>query len=160
MPLYGCVSSLKKYEGLSGINSLDFVFLFIPVEAAFMLALQEEPALFHEAYNRHVVLVSPTTLMVTLRTVANIWRVPWLEKRTARFSDAEAITEDEAYVEFISLSRDGTKLVTTSDASGNPDAEGFTVTGDLWHLSTGRGNDAKLHPRAPRLAFDDACRLL
>ena len=66
--------SMKSYERLEGIRTLDFVFIFIPVEAAFMLALQEEPGLFKEAYDKHIVLVSPTTLLATLRTVENIWR--------------------------------------------------------------------------------------
>ncbi len=66
--------SRKNYESLEGIQTLDFVFIFMPIEAAFMLALQEEPALFKEAYDKQIVLVSPTTLMATLRTVANIWR--------------------------------------------------------------------------------------
>ena len=66
--------SRKNYESLQGIHTLDFVFIFMPIEAAFMLALQHEPELFREAYDKHIVLVSPTTLMATLRTVANIWR--------------------------------------------------------------------------------------
>lgn len=66
--------SVKNYESLEGLQSLDFIFIFMPVEAAFMLALQAEPALFKEAYDKQIVLVSPTTLMATLRTVANIWR--------------------------------------------------------------------------------------
>ncbi|GAA5316641.1 MAG: DNA recombination protein RmuC [Candidatus Pelagadaptatus aseana] len=64
----------KSYEDLEGLRTLDFVFLFVPVEAAFMLALQEDPGLFREAYDKHIVLVSPTTLLATLRTVENIWR--------------------------------------------------------------------------------------
>lgn len=66
--------SRKNYESLKGIQTLDFIFIFMPVEAAFMLALQNEPALFKEAYDKQIILVSPTTLMATLRTVANIWR--------------------------------------------------------------------------------------
>jgi DNA recombination protein RmuC len=66
--------SRKNYESLQGIQTLDFVFIFMPIEAAFMLALQHEPALFREAYDKQIVLVSPTTLMATLRTVSNIWR--------------------------------------------------------------------------------------
>lgn len=66
--------SRKNYESLQGIQTLDFVFIFMPIEAAFMLALQQEPALFREAYDKQIILVSPTTLMATLRTVANIWR--------------------------------------------------------------------------------------
>ena len=66
--------SRKNYESLQGIQTLDFVFIFMPIEAAFMLALQHEPVLFREAYDKQIILVSPTTLMATLRTVANIWR--------------------------------------------------------------------------------------
>ncbi|MBX2808753.1 MAG: DNA recombination protein RmuC [Cellvibrionaceae bacterium] len=66
--------SKKNYAELEGLQSLDFVFIFMPVEAAFLLALQAEPKLFQEAYDKHIVLVSPTTLMSTLRTVANLWR--------------------------------------------------------------------------------------
>ncbi|MFT7388257.1 MAG: DNA recombination protein RmuC [Candidatus Endobugula sp.] len=66
--------SSKSYESLKGIQTLDFVFIFMPIEAAFMLALQNESNLFQEAYDKDIILVSPTTLMSTLRTVSNIWR--------------------------------------------------------------------------------------
>ncbi|TQV73562.1 DNA recombination protein RmuC [Exilibacterium tricleocarpae] len=66
--------SVKDYEKLEQVRTLDFVFIFIPVEAAFMLALQHEPNLFREAYDKHIILVSPTTLLATLRTVEGIWR--------------------------------------------------------------------------------------
>ena len=66
--------SVKNYESLEGVRTLDFVFIFMPVEAAFMLALQHEPGLFRDAYDRQIILVSPTTLLATLRTVENIWR--------------------------------------------------------------------------------------
>ncbi|WP_420598665.1 DNA recombination protein RmuC [Neptuniibacter sp.] len=64
----------KAYETLEGIRSLDFVLLFIPVEGAFLLALEREATLFKEAFDRNIMLVSPATLMVTLRTIHNIWR--------------------------------------------------------------------------------------
>jgi len=66
--------SRKNYESLQGIHTLDFIFIFMPIEAAFMLALQHDASLFKEAYDKQIVLVSPTTLMATLRTVNNIWR--------------------------------------------------------------------------------------
>lgn len=66
--------SNKSYDKLEAIRSLDFVFLFIPIEAAFMTALQADQSLFREAYDRHIILVSPTTLLASLRTVENIWR--------------------------------------------------------------------------------------
>lgn len=64
----------KAYERLEGIRTLDFVLIFIPIEAAFMLALENDQTLFRDAYDKGIILVSPTTLLATLRTVHNIWR--------------------------------------------------------------------------------------
>jgi DNA recombination protein RmuC len=64
----------KDYEQLEGVNSLDFVLIFIPVESAFMLALDQAPEMMKDAYDRGIILVSPSTLMVTLRTIKNLWR--------------------------------------------------------------------------------------
>ena len=66
--------SKKRYEALYGINSPDFVLMFIPVEPAFTLAMQADDALFDLAFRQNVVIVTPSTLLATLRTVANIWR--------------------------------------------------------------------------------------
>lgn len=66
--------SEKRYEDLPELRTLDFVFLFMPVEAAFMLAVEQDPALFREAFDRKIIIVSPTTLLATLRTVESIWR--------------------------------------------------------------------------------------
>ena len=68
------VLSEKKYETLDGVNSLDFVLIFVPIEGAFLLALDQGPELMTDAYDRGIILVSPTTLMATLRTIKNIWR--------------------------------------------------------------------------------------
>jgi len=64
----------KAYEQLEGVNSLDFVLIFIPVEAAFMLAIEQDQQLFSDAYDKGIILVSPSTLLATLRTIHNIWR--------------------------------------------------------------------------------------
>ena len=64
----------KNYSELEGIETLDFVFMFLPIEGALMLALQEDPGLYDAAFLRHIVLVSPTTLLVALRAVENTWR--------------------------------------------------------------------------------------
>ena len=66
--------SLKDYQRLEGLQSLDFVLLFVPIEAAFAAALQGDPELFQEAYSRHIVIVSPTTLLATLRVIDSLWR--------------------------------------------------------------------------------------
>jgi DNA recombination protein RmuC len=64
----------KHYEDLDGIRTLDFVLMFVPIEAAFFTALEHDRALFTEAFAKNVILVSPSTLLVTLRTIHNIWR--------------------------------------------------------------------------------------
>ncbi|WFM71622.1 DNA recombination protein RmuC [Halomonas sp. CKK8] len=73
--LRGHVAGLsgKDYPALPGLNSPDFVFLFVPVEPAFAAAFERDPTLFQEAFDRQVVVVTPTTLLASLRTVAGLW---------------------------------------------------------------------------------------
>jgi DNA recombination protein RmuC len=66
--------SSKNYSSLYGIGSVDFVLMFVPIEPAFLLALKTAPNLYQEALSKNIVLVCPSTLMATLRTVAHLWR--------------------------------------------------------------------------------------
>jgi DNA recombination protein RmuC len=67
--------SSKNYQNLYDINSLDFVLLFIPIEPAFSIAVENDAELFNEAFERNIVVVSTSTLLATLRTIASIWRL-------------------------------------------------------------------------------------
>ncbi len=64
----------KNYAGIADIASVDFVLMFIPIEPAFLGALKAAPNLYQEALSKNIVLVCPSTLMATLRTVAHLWR--------------------------------------------------------------------------------------
>jgi DNA recombination protein RmuC len=64
----------KNYQTAQGFNSPDFVLLFIPIESSFSLALQGDSDLFGFAWDRKIVIVSPSTLLATLRTIASIWK--------------------------------------------------------------------------------------
>ena len=64
----------KNYSALYGVGSVDFVLMFVPIEPAFLLALKTAPNLYQEALAKNIVLVCPSTLMATLRTVAHLWR--------------------------------------------------------------------------------------
>jgi len=66
--------SEKSYQDLYGLKSLDFVLMFIPVEPAFMLATSQDGELWQDAWKRNVLLVSPSTLLFVVRTVAHLWR--------------------------------------------------------------------------------------
>lgn len=73
-------SQIKKlaeqdYDQLPDLRSLDFVLLFVPIESAFTLAMELEPKLFVDAFNKRIMLVSPTTLMMALRIIDNLWQV-------------------------------------------------------------------------------------
>jgi DNA recombination protein RmuC len=65
----------KDYQKLDGVNTLDFVLLFVPVEASFTLAAREDPQLFMEAFEKNIIIVVPSTLLATLRIIQNIWRL-------------------------------------------------------------------------------------
>ena len=76
--------SKKDYSSIEQINSPDFVLLFIPIEPAFGLALREDKELYQYAFDRKIVLVTSTTLMATIKTVANLWK---LEKQNKNAND-------------------------------------------------------------------------
>ena len=77
----------KDYSSLKGIRSLDFVLMFVPIEAAFMVAFQHDEKLFAATFSKHIVVVTPTTLLATLKTIEHIWRY----ERQSR--NAKAIVE-------------------------------------------------------------------
>lgn len=64
----------KNYQNLYNIGSPDFVLLFVPIESAFSLAISHDSELYNDAFDRNVILVSPTTLLATLRTISNVWK--------------------------------------------------------------------------------------
>jgi DNA recombination protein RmuC len=66
--------SSKNYHDLYQINSPDFVLLFVPIESSFSFAVQIDAELFSDAWDKRVVIVSPSTLLATLRTIASIWK--------------------------------------------------------------------------------------
>lgn len=81
----------KNYENLKGINSLDFIFMFIPIEGALLLALDNDASLYDEAFKQKIILVSPTTLLVALRAVENTWRY---EKQAQSITDIYTRAEE------------------------------------------------------------------
>jgi DNA recombination protein RmuC len=66
--------SSKNYQNLYQLESLDFVLMFMPIEPAFALAVQNDQSIFNDAFEMNIVIVSPSTLLATLRTISSIWR--------------------------------------------------------------------------------------
>ncbi|MFQ3229830.1 MAG: DNA recombination protein RmuC [Reinekea sp.] len=73
----------KNYAALSGINAPDFVLMFMPIESAFVAAFEADQSLFNEGFDRNIIVVTPSTLLATLKTVATMWA---LEKQNENAS--------------------------------------------------------------------------
>jgi DNA recombination protein RmuC len=122
--------SAKAYESLEGIRTLDFVLIFIPIETAFLLAFEHEPGLFKQAYDKNVIVVSPTTLLATLRTIQSIWRYERQNRNAEAIAQQAGRVHDQVVRVAESLEDVGKYLGKAQDS---------------WHrtkerLRTGRGN--------------------
>jgi len=120
----------KDYSALYKLSSIDFVLLFMPIEPAFALAIQHTENLFTEALERNIVLVSPSTLIATLRTIASIWRQEYQNRNAQEIAQLGG----ELYNKFVGFTNDMMKIgerIQQSQQSFN-DAMG--------KLSSGKGN--------------------
>ena len=120
----------KDYENLEGVNSLDFVLIFVPVEAAFMLALDQDPDMMRDAYDRGIIVVSPSTLMVTLRTIKNLWRYADQNRNAQLIADKAGALYDQFVLYVEALDDVGRHLDKSKDAWDTARKR----------LSVGRGN--------------------
>ena len=77
----------KRYQESHGISTPDFVLMYVPIESAFFVAVGQEPGLFSEALERNVVLITNSTLLATLRTVAHVWRLADQQKNALAIAD-------------------------------------------------------------------------
>ncbi|WP_446676313.1 DNA recombination protein RmuC [Photorhabdus noenieputensis] len=87
--------SRKDYQQLPGLKSLDYVLMFIPVEAAYLVALNKAPELLDEALKHNIMLVSPSTLLVAVRTINNLWRYEYQSQNARLIADKAARMYDK-----------------------------------------------------------------
>lgn len=92
--------SSKEYQNLMTVNSLDFVLLFMPVEAAFSVAVQQDGGLFTDAFEKNIILVGPSTLLATLRTIQNIWRYEQQSQNAIEIANSAGALYDK-FVSFV-----------------------------------------------------------
>ena len=122
--------SSKKYEDLKEVTSLDIVLMFIPIEGAFMLASSNDNKLFNQAFQSNIMIVSPSTLFVSLRTIENIWKVQD-QNDNAKLIAKKAADLYDKFEGFVCDMEDlGKSIQKTNQTYDNA----FTK------LSTGRGN--------------------
>jgi len=122
--------SEKDYSQLHGLHSPDFVFLFMPIEPAFVAAFQQDENLFAEAFERKIIVVTPSTLLATLRTVENIWRYERQSQNAKLIAERAGAVYDKLRVFVEAMEKLGGQLHT---AQGTYDNAMNTLT-------RGRGN--------------------
>ena len=122
--------SAKNYQDLYGVGSIDFVLMFIPIEPAFLAAMRHAPDIYQEALKKNIVIVCPSTLLATVRTVAHLWRQEH-QNRNAQEIARQCASLYDKFVGFVEdLDKVGQRLeqaqISYADAVGK--------------LKTGRGN--------------------
>lgn len=120
----------KDYQQLPGLRTLDYVLMFIPVEPAFLLALDRQPELINEALKNNIMLVSPTTLLVALRTIANLWRYEHQSRNAQQIAERASRLYDKMRLFIDDMSAIGQSLDKAQD----------NYRQAMKKLSSGRGN--------------------
>ena len=122
--------SAKDYHTGLDLNSPDFTLLFIPIESGFVATISQDTTLFNYAWERKIVLVSPSTLLATLRTIASVWKTEYQTRNAIEI----ARQAGDLYDKFVSFTQDmedvGKHMKRAEDAHA----------GALNKLSTGKGN--------------------
>lgn len=122
--------SEKDYSSLKGLRSLDFVLLFMPIEAAFMAAFQADEKVFADAFEHKIIVVTPTTLLATLRTIENIWRYERRNENARIIAEKAGSLYDKIRGFVEDLDKLGNQLSTVNK----------TYTGVMGKLTQGQGN--------------------
>ncbi|MPX98283.1 DNA recombination protein RmuC, partial [Salinivibrio sp. VYel6] len=120
----------KDYHQLHGVRSLDYVLMFIPVEPAFQVAVEADASLIREAMDNNIMLVSPTTLLVALRTINNLWRYEYQNQNAKQIAEKASKLYDKVRLFVSDMEALGNALGKASDS----------YQGAMNKLSQGRGN--------------------
>lgn len=120
----------QKYQHLKGLAAPDFVLLFMPIEGAFSLAVQHDPTLHASAWEKGIAIVSPSTLFISLRTIASLWSIDEQNKNTVAIAERGAALYDK----FVGFVEDMLSLKKAIDATSERYDKAMNK------LSTGTGN--------------------
>jgi len=107
--------SEKNYQNAQNINTPDFVLMFLPIEASFSVAVQGDSEIFAYAWERKIVIVSPTTLLATLRTISSIWK----QENQTKNAQEIARLSGTLYDKFIGFAEDMAKIKINIDRTSN-----------------------------------------
>ena len=121
----------KEYQNIEDLHAPDFVLMFIPIESAFGLAMQKDQTIFNDAFDNNIVIVSPSTLLATLRTIENIWRRENQNKNALEIARQSGALYDK-FVGFVNdLEEIGKRLDQTRDSYSNAKKKLFDGQGNI-----------------------------
>lgn len=122
--------SSKNYQQLHGGNSPDFVLMFVPIESAFGVALQQDTSLYYDAFDKNIVIVSPSTLLATLATIDSVWKQEYQNKNAQEIADRGGALYDKFVLFVESMQEIGQRIRQTQESYDEA----------MGRLSEGRGN--------------------
>lgn len=123
--------SQKNYQQIYGLESLDFVFMFVPVEPAFLLAISHKKDLWQEAWDKNILLVSPSTFLFAIRTVAHIWRQEHQTQNAYKIAERGALLYDKFAGFCENMEQLGSRLDQAHDAYEKACGQLYKGTGNL-----------------------------
>ena len=122
--------SLKRYQDLYNLESLDFVIMFMPIEPALSVTAQSDINIWNDAFENNIVIVSPSTLLATLRTIANIWKQEYRTRNVLEIAKQSTLL----YEKFVGMYND---LLEVEKKFENAKE---SLTSSMKKIKTGRGN--------------------
>ena len=121
----------KDYQNLAGISTLDYVFLFMPIDAAYSVAIQNDPGLSQYAFEKNIVFVSPTMLLTTLKLAQNLWRLDQQNRNAVEIADKAGALYDK-FVNFVGDLEDvGVRIDSSKKSYENAHKKLRSGTGNL-----------------------------
>ena len=121
----------KDYQNLAGISTLDYVFLFMPIDAAYSVAIQSDPGLSQYAFEKNIVFVSPTMLLTTLKLAQNLWRLDQQNRNAVEIAEKAGALYDK-FVNFVGDLEDvGARIDSSKKSYENAHKKLRSGTGNL-----------------------------
>ncbi len=122
--------SNKNYLDIYQVQSLDFIMMFLPVEPAYLVAIKEDPEIWNYAYDRRILLISPTNLLAALKMIASLWRQEHQNKNALEIARQSGDLLDKFYALLSDLNDLGNRLKLTQKSYDDA----------INKLSEGKGN--------------------
>jgi len=121
----------KDYQNLTGISTLDYVFMFMPIDAAYSVAIQNDPGLSQYAFEKNIVFVSPTMLLTTLKLAQNLWRLDQQNRNAVEIAEKAGALYDK-FVNFVTDLEDvGARIDSSKKSYENAHKKLRSGTGNL-----------------------------